>query len=174
MEVGITNHARLPITASINTCISDTLITCAPNQWRHGKSSGPVDERPAANVSEQSLQLGPIIETYEIMSWPTGHSIGSPGSGPDSVRATVGMHHPNPKGALSGPNSLEYPLSVHQKVLRHLQQTARKPIASLYDLAGLIAGCCASTFDETQVPDEYQFLDFFENSISIVVSFPVL
>lgn len=70
------------------------------------------------------------------------------------------------------PNFLEDPLSIHQKVLRHLQQTARKPVASLYDLAGLIVSCCASTFDETQVPDDYQFFDFFENSISIVVSFP--
>lgn len=74
-------------------------------------------------------------------------------------------------GTTSEPNFPDDPLSIHQKVLRHLQQTARKPIASLYDLAGLIVTCCASTFDETQVPDDYQFFDFFENSISIVVSF---
>ncbi|KAK7705778.1 hypothetical protein SLS63_014072 [Diaporthe eres] len=71
-------------------------------------------------------------------------------------------------GTSSEPSLLEDPLSIHQKVLRHLQQTSRKPIASLYDLAGLIVTCCASTFDETQVPDDYQFFDFFENSISIV------
>lgn len=86
------------------------------------------------------------------------------------MRATFRRNHTDPTGASLEPNFLEDPLSIHQKVLRHLQQTARKPIASLYDLAGLIVTCCASTFDETQVPDDYQFFDFFENSISIVVS----
>lgn len=154
-----------------DTWILDTLITCAPNQWRHGKSTSPGDDRSASNYSEESLQRGPIIDIYESLGFPTDLSIRSFDSGRDSMRATFRRNHTDPTGASLEPNLSEDPLSIHQKVLRHLQQTARKPIASLYDLAGLIVTCCASTFDETQVPDDYQFFDLFENSISIVVSF---
>lgn len=149
--------------------ISDTLITCAPNPWRHGKPSSSGDERPESNISEDWLQRGPIIEFYETLGFPSDHWLGSSDSARDSVLATFNRNHTVPKGVSFEPNLSDDPLSVHQKVLRHLQQTARQPIASLYDLAGLIATYCASTFDETQLPDDYQFFDFFEDSISIVV-----
>lgn len=157
-------------TTCTDTWILDTLITCAPNQWRHGRSTSSGDERSASNYSEGSLQRGPVIEMYGTLDFPTEFSIRSFDSARDSMRATFKRNHTDPMGASSESTLLEDPLSIHQKVLRHLQQTARKPIASLYDLAGLIVTCCASTFDETQVPDDYQFFDFFENSISIVVS----
>lgn len=150
--------------------ILDTLITCAPNQWRHGRATSSVDERSASNYSE-SLQRGPFIEIYEALVLPTDYSIRPFDSERGSIRATIERNHTGPPGASLEPNFMEDPLSIHQKALRHLQKTARKPIASVYDLAGLIVTCCASTFDEAQVPDDYQFFDFFENSISIVVSF---
>lgn len=62
------------------------------------------------------------------------------------------------------------PLNVHHMILKHLQQPLRAPITSTYDLAGLIMDTCASVFDPFQIADEFQFLDFFERSINVVVS----
>ncbi|KFY46224.1 hypothetical protein V494_00546 [Pseudogymnoascus sp. VKM F-4513 (FW-928)] len=60
------------------------------------------------------------------------------------------------------------PLNVHHAVLNHLKQPVREPITSAYDLAGIIADSCASVFDPFRITDEFQFLDFFERSISVV------
>lgn len=63
------------------------------------------------------------------------------------------------------------PLNVHQMVLKYLKQPLRAPITSTYNLASLIADSCANVFDPFRIPDEFQFLDFFERSISAVVSY---
>jgi len=62
------------------------------------------------------------------------------------------------------------PLNVHQMILKHLKISARAPITTVYELANLITNSCANIFDQHQVPDEFQFLDFFERSIGNVVS----
>jgi hypothetical protein len=62
------------------------------------------------------------------------------------------------------------PLNVHQKVLKHLQSRMRPPITSIYDVASLVVHSCINVFDQYQVPDEFQFFDFFERSIGVVVS----
>lgn len=54
-------------------------------------------------------------------------------------------------------------------VLKHLRQPFRAPVTSAYDLATLITDSCVSVFDPLRVPDEFQFLDFFERSICAVV-----
>ncbi|KAI9640932.1 hypothetical protein NHQ30_010773 [Ciborinia camelliae] len=62
------------------------------------------------------------------------------------------------------------PLNVHQKALKYLQGTTRRPITSAYDVARLVVDSCINLFDQYQVPDEFQFFDFFERSIGAVVS----
>lgn len=79
---------------------------------------------------------------------------------------------PPPAGtrkSTANPNAPEDPMSIQHKVLHHLKETSRKPIESIYDLAGLIATYCASSFDENQIPEDMQFFDFFERSIGSVV-----
>ncbi|PQE25595.1 ankyrin repeat protein [Rutstroemia sp. NJR-2017a BBW] len=61
------------------------------------------------------------------------------------------------------------PLNVHQKVLKHLQSRMRPPITSIYDVASLVVHSCVNVFDQYQVPDEFQFFDFFERSIGVVI-----
>lgn len=63
------------------------------------------------------------------------------------------------------------PLNVHQLILKHLQGSARKPITTVSELAILITDSCVGLFDQYQIPDEFQFFDFFERSIGAVVSF---
>jgi hypothetical protein len=63
------------------------------------------------------------------------------------------------------------PLNVHQSILKYLQGSARPPVTSVYDIATIIADTCVNVFDQYQVPDDYQFFDFFERSIGIVVSY---
>jgi hypothetical protein len=72
------------------------------------------------------------------------------------------------------PQLQDDPLNVHQMILKHLQTSARVPVTTAYDLAGLIAQSCANVFDQHQVPDEFQFFDFFERSIGMVVSIETL
>jgi hypothetical protein len=62
------------------------------------------------------------------------------------------------------------PLNVHQKILKHLQSSTRRPITSIYDVASLVVHSCIDVFDQYQVEEEFQFFDFFERSIGVVVS----
>ena len=61
------------------------------------------------------------------------------------------------------------PLSVPQRVTRHLLKQGRGVLGSVHDLAGLITTCCVDVFDPHQVPEEFLFFDFFERSVGIVV-----
>ncbi|KAF7939003.1 uncharacterized protein EAE98_001339 [Botrytis deweyae] len=61
------------------------------------------------------------------------------------------------------------PLNVHQKVLKYLQSSTRPPIVSPYDVANLVVDMCVNLFDQYQVPEEFQFFDFFERSIGVVI-----
>ncbi|KAK2760347.1 hypothetical protein FQN54_002416 [Arachnomyces sp. PD_36] len=61
------------------------------------------------------------------------------------------------------------PLNVHQMILKYLQGSARPPVTSAYDMATIITDTCVNVFDQYQVPDEYQFFDFFERSIGAVI-----
>ncbi|TGO07790.1 hypothetical protein BTUL_0247g00190 [Botrytis tulipae] len=61
------------------------------------------------------------------------------------------------------------PLNVHQKALKYLQSSTRPPIVSPYDVANLVVDMCVNLFDQYQVPEEFQFFDFFERSIGVVI-----
>jgi len=61
------------------------------------------------------------------------------------------------------------PLNIHQIIMKHLQGSARAPITSVYDLANLITDSCVNLFAQDQAPEEFQFFEFFERSISSVV-----
>lgn len=194
---GLSNPDGKDLTASTNAAIPDTLITCIPNRWEEGSSNSRA--ALAAVVAGEELVRGPSIEhgarpgllheplmstahgrpnlvteTAEPMIEPTDvepineedmstwprHAQGSP------AKTKLKRLKAKPQGA-------DDPMSIQHKVLRHLKETSRKPIESIHDLAGLVATCCASVFDETQIPEEMQFLDFFEHSISSLVRSPL-
>jgi hypothetical protein len=62
-------------------------------------------------------------------------------------------------------------MNLHQKVLRHLKSTDRKPVTSVHDLACLITDTCAGLFDQDEIQDEFQFFDFFERDIVRLVRY---
>jgi hypothetical protein len=62
------------------------------------------------------------------------------------------------------------PLNVHQKIVKSLRDSGRNPITSVHHLANLITTCCVNVFDQHQIPEEFQFFEFFDRSIGIVVS----
>jgi len=84
---------------------------------------------------------------------------------------TAGPSGQQPRDPPHGPNSWlpDDPLNVQQMILSHLTLSSRAPITSVYDLATLISNCCANVFDQNHIPDDFQFLDFFEHSIGAVV-----
>ncbi|KAK2804519.1 hypothetical protein FQN50_006594 [Emmonsiellopsis sp. PD_5] len=61
------------------------------------------------------------------------------------------------------------PLNALQMILGHLRVKTRDPFTSVYDLARVIADSCVGLFDPYHVPEEYQFFDFFERSIGVVI-----
>lgn len=61
-------------------------------------------------------------------------------------------------------------LDIHQRLLAHLGLSRRAPVTSVFQLAHTITTFCIDTFDPHLVPEDYQFLDFFERSIGNVVS----
>ena len=72
-------------------------------------------------------------------------------------------------------------MNVHQRVLRHLTSTNRRPVTSAHNLACLIADLYTGLFDQHKIPEEFQFLDFFEREIarlvrrlSVLIGFPVI
>ena len=61
------------------------------------------------------------------------------------------------------------PLNVLDGIIEETNAKTRPPIQSVYDLAMLIAGRCASVFDRHMLHDQdYQFFDMFEQSIGVV------
>ncbi|ETS83665.1 hypothetical protein PFICI_05541 [Pestalotiopsis fici W106-1] len=62
------------------------------------------------------------------------------------------------------------PLDVRQKILRYLEKVDRAPIETPYQLASIITRLSMSVFDHHEVPAEFQFFDFFEQSIGVVVT----
>lgn len=61
------------------------------------------------------------------------------------------------------------PLNVLDGIIEDMNSKTRPPVRSVYDLAMIITGRCASVFDRHRVGDEdYQFLDMFESSIGSI------
>lgn len=64
------------------------------------------------------------------------------------------------------------PLNVLDGIIEDMNAKTRPPIASVYDLAMLITSRCCGMFDRHRMDKEnFQFLDMFESSIGLVVSF---
>ncbi|KAJ0115642.1 uncharacterized protein J7T55_010465 [Diaporthe amygdali] len=144
------------------------------------------------NGDEEDLLRGPSIEhqkppspIYEPLMTAAHGIHGEPSlifDGVDSIPdieendPPIGHRYPRvppppkaPRQSRIKRHAADDPMNVHHKVLRHLKETSRPPIDTVYDLAALIATCCASAFDETQIPEDMQFLDFFESSIGSVI-----
>ncbi|VUC38053.1 unnamed protein product [Clonostachys rosea] len=60
------------------------------------------------------------------------------------------------------------PMNVHQRITKYLFRNSRGPVGSVYGLAGLITTSYVDVFDPSQLPEDYLFFDFFEQSIGIV------
>lgn len=64
----------------------------------------------------------------------------------------------------------EDPMSISQNIFFYLSRgSSRKPIGSVYKLASLITSHCVDVFDTNQIPEDFQFFEFFEQSINDVV-----
>jgi hypothetical protein len=62
------------------------------------------------------------------------------------------------------------PLNVAQRVTRYLsKKSGRGAVASVHDLASVVATCCVDVFDAHQASDDFLFFDFFERSIGRAV-----
>jgi len=61
--------------------------------------------------------------------------------------------------------------SIRNLVLRYIESSQGSSIKSVYDLANVIVDSCGMVFDQYQVSQSFQFMDFFERSIGKVVSF---
>lgn len=184
------NHSRL--TKSTDTATPDTLITCIPNRWRDGNWN-----RHTALVTNlaEDLVRGPSIEHQAPPSlFPepfitTGHGgVNLAVERPDPFTEIINVEptnendiltasrHPRTSSPPAGTgkstvksSAPDDPMNIQHQVLQHLKETSRKAVESIYDLAGVIATCCASSFDENQIPEDMQFFDFFESSIGNVV-----
>lgn len=180
------------LTPFTDTANPDTLITCIPNLWRNG---GPNFNGMTVAAAEEDLVRGPFIERPGSLTPIYGPfmtpAIGGPNLIPDSSKHMQGHDQFDPideenaapepthprvsppppltRRPVTKPRTADDPMNVQQRVLRHLKEISRDPMESIYDLAGLIATFCASAFDENQIPDDLQFLDFFEHSIGSVV-----
>ena len=62
------------------------------------------------------------------------------------------------------PYRLLEPIAI---VDRPLQE--KGTITTVYDMASLVTTCCIDIFDQNHVPEDFQFFEYFERSISIVV-----
>ena len=71
--------------------------------------------------------------------------------------------------AISVPKPYD-PMSISQNIFSSWMKGSRERISNVYDLASLVATCCVNVFDTNRVPEEFQFFEFFEQSISNVVS----
>ena len=60
-------------------------------------------------------------------------------------------------------------MNVHQKVLRHLTSTNRRPVTSAHNLACIIADLYTGLFDQDKIPEDFQFFEFFEREICRLV-----
>lgn len=90
-------------------------------------------------------------------------------AGPSGQQAENSRSNRDPKTRSWSPLIQEDPLNVQQTILNYLTLSSRSPVTSVYDLATLITNSCANVFDQHRIPDEFQFLDFFEHSIGVVV-----
>ncbi|KAH8774561.1 hypothetical protein F5883DRAFT_15667 [Diaporthe sp. PMI_573] len=173
----------------------DTLITCIPDRWQDGNPNS--HPGLTAAIAEEDLVRGPSIEhqgslgiliygtdpfmahaqqelnlASEISEHNPHHDVG-PSDEKDVSSAPrpfqVSPPQTSRKEPAAKPHRADDPMNVQHRVLRHLREISRDPIESIYDLAGLIATCCASAFEENQIPDDMQFFDFFERSIGSVI-----
>ncbi|KAI1344734.1 hypothetical protein F5Y15DRAFT_363302 [Xylariaceae sp. FL0016] len=60
------------------------------------------------------------------------------------------------------------PMNVKHNIFRHLQSRDRAQIRVPNELASFITNHCANVFNETDIPPEFHFFDFFERSIGRV------
>lgn len=189
---GLYNTGPRHLHTPTDTVSPDTLITCIPTRWRDGHWS-PLTGL-IVDMAEENLVRGPSIEHqvpprlfHEPFMTPPheGLDLAAEVERPNTETINIEPIYGDntPSGSLNSrispppastrkarvnPNNSDNPMNIQHKVLQHLKETSRKAIESIHDLAGLIATCCASLFDENQIPEEMQFLDFFERSIGIV------
>ncbi|KAI9642366.1 hypothetical protein NHQ30_009170 [Ciborinia camelliae] len=145
----------------------DTVISCCPQRW---DVMANVNEARVPDLHDMSA--GPSsahIKTYENEGLPVHNEARRiPDSKIDSDEQN------NKPNSFQGKKQRQIfldkdPLNVHQMVLKHLQRTARPSIQSAYQLAKLITDTCANIFNPYDIPDEFQFFEFFERSIGSLI-----
>lgn len=189
---GLSSPNRRPRTDSADIASQDTPISCIPTRWRDGNWSPRTGRR--VDLAED-LVRGPYIEPqappsqfHEAFMTPGYGGMYPAPEGTDPITGTINMElmdendiptssrRPRSSPPLIGrrrstvkSSAPDDPMNIQHRVLQHLKEPSRRAIESIYDLAGVIATCCASSFDENQIPEDMQFFDFFESSIGNVV-----
>ncbi|KAF3761449.1 hypothetical protein M406DRAFT_74401 [Cryphonectria parasitica EP155] len=171
---------NLLLVAFANRLELDTLITCLPARWR---TETVKPSLVTTVLPKDDLLQGPSIEPpgptddppEPFFMTPAVEDLNQDPDIPDLIDEIIVVEPTDVKDLHmhTRPHSQEGfaadPMDVQHRVMRHLKETAREPITSIYDLAGLIATCCVSVFDENQIPEEMQFFDFFERSIGSII-----
>lgn len=153
-----------------NDSSQDTIVTCSPLRWDSWVPKGVRPRTPSMDMPRSTF-----------LEWLGGHNAAwrpYPKTHPDmmvigeqrSKKKHKSGHRHGRRQAYARPGiNQDDPLSVPQRVTRHLLKQGRGVLGSVHDLAGLITTCCVDVFDPHQIPDEFLFFDFFERSIGIVV-----
>jgi hypothetical protein len=140
--------------------------------------------RPRLTPSTQFVQLNPNVPSNPVSPQPSRTSLfgitplqGGRFDAPDDhspiENIPAAMHGALQDNAFEGEN-LQFaaegdPLDVMKRLFRLLKPVRREAITSARELACLITTVCVNVFDSQEIPDEFHFFDFFEQSIGAVV-----
>ncbi|KAK8004980.1 hypothetical protein PG990_011017 [Apiospora arundinis] len=153
----------------------DTLITCASNGL--GPLANANESRPATAPGPPQApvlylnQLFPFRQQQQqrhkskkrVRQWAANLDQGWYSMDQFETNITTDWHKYNV------PTLEEQAMNIHGKIIKHLNLPSRAPIKSAYELAILTANYCAAVFDPNQTPEQFQFFDFFERTITRAV-----
>ncbi|KAF7934808.1 uncharacterized protein EAE98_002853 [Botrytis deweyae] len=141
----------------------DTVISCFPQRWDAQNIGLPNPHDSTARICSKKT----------ITQENPNHTVNNNSNKNDVPTSNTESLHNKPSD-FDGGNQFQVPrdkspLDVHQMILRHLQKSSRPSIESAYQLAKLITDMCANVFNPHEIPDEFQFFEFFERSIGSLI-----
>lgn len=147
---------------------ADTIITCCPlrwNAWISSPDDKPAHQRAPKGFREWFFSRPPPpmqhLKTTELPPQPPIKDAKARQEVPPKVPAWPELNWDDP---------MSVSRNIIQRLLKQLSPLQEKgTITTVYDMASLVTTCCIDVFDQNNVPEEFQFFEYFETSISIVV-----